>query len=272
MKKKDILTYVGLGGGIVCIIFGMLYGSTLEVAKGFWNIPSLFITVGGSLTATLITYPSAQLKKLGKVCMVTFRDIEFSSLDLMKQFTNLSRKARREGLLSLEEEVATFGDDFLKKGMQMVVDGIEPDIIRNIMEQEINELENRHEKNSGMLKTWGGYGPAFGMIGTLMGLVQMLADLSDMSGLASGMAAALITTFYGAVMANAFLNPMAANLEYKTSVEVNSREMMLEGILAIQSGVNPRIVEEKLISYLSTEERTQYLKNVSTESEVTEDV
>lgn len=272
MKKKDILTPVGLLVGTGFIVFGILYGSSLEIAKGFINIPSLAITVGGSLAATLITFPRDRIKNFGKVVGATFKDIEFSALDLMKQFTNLSRKARREGLLSLEDEVTNFGDDFLKKGMQMVVDGIEPDIIRGILEQEINELESRHEKNSSMIKTWGGYAPAFGMVGTLIGLIQMLADLSNMDGLAAGMSAALVTTFYGAVLANLLLNPLAANLEYKTSVEVTIREMMLEGILAIQSGVNPRIVEEKLISYLSAEERVEYVKIVANEAEVTENV
>lgn len=142
----------------------------------------------------------------------------------------------------------------------MVVDGIEPETIREIMELEIDEMEKRHKSGADMLKTWGGYSPAFGMIGTLIGLIQMLANLTDSSTIASGMGKALITTFYGSVMANMVFNPMGANLMFKSGVEATTREMVLEGVLAIQSGVNPRIMEEKLVSYLSPTERQAYSK------------
>ncbi|MCC5427196.1 motility protein A, partial [Clostridium botulinum] len=151
-------------------------------------------------------------------------------------------------------------DDYMKKGLRMVVDGIEPETIRDIMELEIDEMEKRHKSGADMLKTWGGYSPAFGMIGTLIGLIQMLANLTDSSTIASGMGKALITTFYGSVMANMVFNPMGANLMFKSGVEATTREMVLEGVLAIQSGVNPRIMEEKLVSYLSPTERLAYSK------------
>jgi chemotaxis protein MotA len=140
----------------------------------------------------------------------------------------------------------------------MVIDGIEPETIREIMELEIGEMERRHKTGQDLLKSWAAYAPAFGMIGTLIGLIQMLVNLSDSSKIASGMAVALITTFYGATMANLLFTPMAAKLSLKTEKEAGMREMMLEGILAIQSGVNPRIVEDKLLCYLSPLDRKKY--------------
>ena len=149
----------------------------------------------------------------------------------------------------------------------MVVDGIEPETIIEILELEIGEMENRHSQGASIFSTWGAYAPGFGMLGTLIGLIQMLQNLSDATTIAQGMGKALITTFYGSLLANIFCNPIAANLQKKSEKEVNIREMMLEGVLAIQSGVNPRIVEEKLISYLEPAERLEYLKNNAENSE-----
>lgn len=255
MKKLDILTWVGVAAGSAVIIWGILLGSSLMV---FYDFPSIVITIFGSICALFINYPLSEIMRVAKVIAKSFSDKVQSSIDTIQLFTNLSRKARKEGLLSLEEEISQMTDEFLKRGLQMVVDGIEPDTIKDIMELEIGEMENRHKTGSEMLKAWAAYAPAFGMIGTLIGLIQMLVNLSDSSKIASGMAVALITTFYGAVMANLVLTPMAAKLAYKSSQEASSREMMLEGILAIQSGVNPRIVEEKLICYLDPSERKKY--------------
>ena len=158
----------------------------------------------------------------------------------------------------MEDDINQIDDAFLKKGLQMVVDGIEPETIREILELEIDETEARHSVASNMFKTWGAYAPGFGMIGTLIGLIQMLsADMSDAATIASGMSKALITTFYGSLMANFMLNPFAQNLSIKSEKESNIRQMMLEGILAVQSGVNPRIVEEKLMTDLSPKERLE---------------
>lgn len=197
---------------------------------------------------------------MGKLFMEAFKEKKSSTKDIIGTFTEISKKARREGLLSLEEDISNMEDQFLKKGLQMVVDGIEPETIREIMELEIGEMESRHSNGSGIYLAWGAYAPAFGMIGTLIGLIQMLANLSDVANIASGMGKALITTYYGSIMANLICNPIAANLQQKSAKEVAEREMMLEGILSIQSGVNPRIIEEKLITYLPPSEKLEYLK------------
>ena len=270
MKKHDILTTVGIVVGFGLTLWGMAAGgANLRI---FYDPASIAITVGGSFAALLIAYPLAAMKKVLKVIIQSFKESTSSSSEIIIDFTNLSKKARREGLLSLEDEMAQLTNQFLKKGLQMVVDGLEPETIKEIMELEIGEMERRHTDGANMLKAWAAYAPAFGMLGTLIGLIQMLANLSDSSALASGMGKALITTFYGALLANLILVPMAQNLNYKSSIEVNNREMMLEGILAIQSGVNPRIVEEKLTSYLSPFDRAKFIEDQAKAAGVTENV
>lgn len=258
MKKSDALTGIGIVAGLALVIYGMAMGGTNLMI--FWDLSSVLITGGGSIAAVLITISLDEFKKAGAVFMQSFKENQSSGLETIQQFSGLSKKARREGLLSLEDEISQLEDDFLKKGLQMVVDGIEPETIREILELEIGEMETRHSSGINIFSTWGIYAPAFGMIGTLIGLIQMLSNLQDVSGIASGMGKALITTFYGSLLANIFCNPIAANLAKKSAKEAGAREMMLEGILAIQSGVNPRIVEEKLISYLEPKERLEYLK------------
>ncbi len=270
MKKHDILTSVGIVVGLVLIIWGMSAGGAN--LKIFFDPASIAITVGGSFSALLIAYPLSAMKRVIKVLKESFRESTMASTEIIDSFTNLSKKARREGLLSLEDEMAQLTNEFLKKGLQMVVDGLEPETIKEIMELEIGEMERRHTDGANMLKAWAAYAPAFGMLGTLIGLIQMLANLSDSSALASGMGKALITTFYGALLANLVLIPMSQNLNYKSTIEVNNREMMLEGILAIQSGVNPRIVEEKLTSYLSPFDRAKFIEHQANETGGTENV
>ncbi|MFD3157475.1 motility protein A [Haloimpatiens sp. FM7330] len=276
MKKQDIMTTVGLIAGFLAITMGIVTGGEGSIAvklKTFFDIGSIFITVGGSFFALLVNYPLGQIKKLMKINIQAFKEPNVDGADNIAKFINLSRKARREGLLSLEDSIQEIDDTFLKKGLQMVVDGIEPETIKDVMELEISEMERRHNMGAGLFKSWGAYAPAFGMIGTLIGLIQMLAgNMSDASALSSGMSKALITTFYGSLMANVVLNPIAANLGYKTEIEVSNREMMLEGILAIQSGVNPRIVEEKLISYLPPEGRKKYSEIQASGDGVVQDV
>lgn len=255
MKKLDIMTLIGTVGGVAIILWGILIGGPLRL---FWDFASVVITIFGSLAAVMINYGISDFKRLFGVIAESFREAKMAPIDTIQLFSNLSRKARREGLLSLEDDINSLEDDYLKRGLQMVVDGIEPETIKEIMELEIGEMEKRHGAGINMLKSWAAYAPAFGMIGTLIGLIQMLANLTDSSKIASGMAVALITTFYGAVMANMIFTPMAAKLGNKSQNEATSREMTIEGVLAIQSGVNPRIVEEKLLCYLSPGDRKRY--------------
>lgn len=266
MKKTDALTAIGLVAGIGVVIFGMFYGNT-EGLGIFYDLASIAITGGGSFFAVLMTLSMDEVKNLGKVTVQAFKESKTSGIEVISQFSSLSKRARREGLLSLEDEISNLEDEYLKKGLQMVVDGIEPETIKEILELEISQMEARHAAGAGIYQTWGAFAPAFGMLGTLIGLIQMLSGLDDPSTIASGMGAALITTFYGSLLSNLVCLPISTKLSKKNAKEVQFREMMLEGVLAIQSGVNPRIVEEKLITYLEPKEREEYLKSTSENSE-----
>ncbi|MBZ4663092.1 MAG: motility protein [Caloramator sp.] len=267
MKKNDFSTAAGLLLGMAAVIFGMLQDGSLST---FWNAPSFFITVFGSLFAVIISFPFDTVKRLPAVLKNAFIDKHKPTDELIITFVELSKKARRNGLLSLEDEISKIEDEFLKQGIQMVVDGLEPETIKDILELEIGEMEKRHQSGIAVLKTWASLAPAFGMIGTLIGLIQMLSQLQDQSKLGPAMAVSLITSFYGALMANLVFTPLANKLELKSEIESNRREMMLEGILTIQSGVNPRILEDKLKTYLSPTERKRYQENIIQGNAVTE--
>lgn len=258
MKKADILTGIGIVICFAVVIYGILIGGSIML---FWDVASIYITFGGSIAALLMTYSLDEVKNMGKLFVEAFKETKSSTMEIILQFTDISKKARREGLLSLEDDISQIDDQFLKKGLQMVVDGIEPEMIKEILELEIGEMETRHARGAGIFTAWGAYGPAFGMLGTLIGLIQMLANVSDVNSITKGMGVALITTFYGSVIANMICLPISSNLREKSAKEVGEREMKLEGILAIQSGVNPRIVEEKLMTYLPPKEKLVYLNN-----------
>lgn len=263
MKKRDMATTIGLFLGAIAIIVGMgLNDGKLDLGglALFYDLPSIFITVGGSFFTVMIAYPMSTMRKLPVTLKNAFIDKHMSHSDIIEKFVELSKRARKEGLLSLEDEVEEIQDEYLKNGIQMVVDGLEPETIREILELEITAMEKRHTNSINLLKSWAGYGPAYGMIGTLIGLVQMLANLDDPNALGPGMAKAIITSFYGSVLANFIFGPLANKLEVKTAEESEVREMMLEGILSLQSGVNPRVIEDKLKTYLSPEQRLKLLK------------
>ncbi|NPV71242.1 MAG: flagellar motor protein [Firmicutes bacterium] len=244
----DVGTLVGLGLGFTFIILGIVQGGNLA---GFWDFPSIMITCGGCLASTVVAYPLLQLSAVTKVlrkAFMTKNDDPSSIIDFLVQF---AEKARREGLLSLEEDADQLEDDFLKKGIQLVVDGTDPELVRTMLETELAFLEERHKQGQAMFETMGSMAPAYGMIGTLIGLIQMLRTLDDPKKIGPGMAVAIVTTFYGAVLSNLVFMPIANRLKVRTAEEILLKEVMIEGILSIQSGDNPRIVEEKLKSFLA---------------------
>jgi chemotaxis protein MotA len=177
--------------------------------------------------------------------------------ELVRLFVSLGQKARREGLLALEDELESLNDKFLVNGLQMVIDGLDPELIRDIMETEVTATEQRHKLGQDVFRAWGALAPAFGMIGTLIGLVQMLANLDDPSAIGPGMAVALITTFYGSVLANLFFIPMAGKLAIRSDAESSLKEAIIEGVLSIQAGTNPRILQEKMKAFVSPQERAE---------------
>lgn len=248
-RKLDPLTVAGLAAGAACMFLALFLGGNLAI---FWSPLSALIVVGGSFSAILINFGVEQVKSVFQITRQAFFSRSWDAEELIKLFTGLARKARREGLLALEDDIGAIDDPFYQKGLRMVVDAIEPEVIREVLELEIAHTLKRHEVGQRLYRNWAALAPAFGMIGTLIGLIQMLAKLNDPSALGPGMAVALITTFYGAIMANLLFNPLAGKLALRSEQEAFWREMMLEAFIAVQSGTNPRILEEKLRSFLAS--------------------
>lgn len=248
----DLATLLGM-----IISFGLV---SVAIAGGgsfllFVDAASILIVFGGTIGATLTHYPLSTALSVGKVIRKTLVGKTPSTTGILDQFMDFANRARREGILSLEPIINGLSDPYLKKGMQLTVDGLEPESIQAIMEAEINSVEGRHETGMDLLNAMGAYAPALGMIGTVIGLVQMLQSMSDPSSIGPAMAVALITTFYGAVLANLVFLPMVGKLKHRSKEEIMIMEMQMEGVLGISRGENPRIIEEKLSSFQPPKER-----------------
>ena len=242
----DIGTLLGIifGAGIVISAIAMGGGS------GFFDVPSLLITIGGALSATLINFPLPKIIRTMGVVRKAFMSRDKDYLAVFNRLSDFAVRARRDGILGLESDVETLDDPFMQKGLRMAVDGNSAEVIEAVLEQDIVSMVERHQVGHGIFAALANYAPAFGMIGTLIGLVQMLRNLSDPSAIGVGMAVALITTLYGALVANLIALPIQGKLEQRTSEEVALRRMVLQGILSIQQGDSPRVAQEKLRSYL----------------------
>ena len=246
----DLGTIVGLIAGVGLMLWGMASGAQgIAGLKLFADLPSMIIVVGGSCAAVLINFPLTQVFSTMKVAKNVFSSKSHDPNSIIGTMVSFAEKARREGLLTLEEEANDLEDEFLKKGIRLVVDGTDPDLVRDILEIELSFLEDRHKLGKEVFEALGAFAPSFGMIGTLIGLIQMLANLDDPSSIGAGMAIALLTTFYGALLANLFFLPMAGKLGVRNGEEVLMRQVIVEGVLAIQNGENPRIVQEKLKAF-----------------------
>lgn len=248
----DIATIIGAVMAFGLILASMLIGGGVGM---FMDVPSLLIVVGGTLGAGLMNFPLSQM--LGAVG-VAKHAILYKSDDLnerIRLLVEFSSKARREGVLSLESEVEKIDDPFMVSGIQLVVDGQELSALESILSLEIDYLRARHKDGADIFTTLAAFAPALGLIGTLIGLVQMLQNMDDPSSIGPSMAVALLTTFYGAIIANLICNPVAGKLKIRSAEETTLRELTLEGILAIASGDNPRLVEQKLKAYLPPKDR-----------------
>ncbi len=233
-----------LGWLLVFIAIAMGGGS------GFFNAPSILITVGGAIAATLMHYPMPHVLAVMKVARKALFMKEQDYTTVYEQLTDYAVRARRDGLLALESDVEQIEDPFMKKGFQMAVDGSSMEVLRAVLEDDLAAMQERHIVGQGIFKALGNYAPAFGMIGTLVGLVAMLQNMSDPKSLGSGMAVALLTTMYGAMVANLVALPTAGKLEQRTQEEVGLKTMVIEGIVSILEGHSPRIVEEKLRAFI----------------------
>lgn len=259
----DLATVLGIISGIALFTIAIVSnGSIME----FIHVPSILIVLGGTFAATLINYPLQSVLAVSKILKNVFMEKSKDPNEIIKILVDLAETARREGLLALEDTAYQMDDDFLKKGILLIVDGTDPELVRNILETELAFLEDRHRTGQSIFETMGALAPAFGMIGTLIGLIQMLKNLQDPDAIGPGMAVALITTFYGALLSNFVFVPIAGKLRVRSNEEVLFKEVMVEGMLSIQAGENPRIIEEKLKAFLSPKARSS-LENKIPEQE-----
>lgn len=248
----DLATLVGIIAGFTLI------GTAIFMKPGagfFFRIDAMLIVMGGVFSATLVNFPLKDVLGSIKVAKNAFLHRALSANSLIEKLVELSRKARVEGILSLERDIAAMDDEFIKKGLQLMVDGTEPEILRDVLTTELTCLEDRHRLGQDIFKAMGTYSPAFGMAGTLIGLIQMLQQLQDPTKIGAGMAVAMVTTFYGVFLANMLFLPLAGKLKLRSDQEVVSKELAIEGICAIQSGDNPRLLRDKLVTFLAPEHR-----------------
>lgn len=238
------------------IIFSLvLVGLALGDIGNFINIAGLFIVLGGTFGAMLTNYPLKTVLSAGGIIRKTLNAAQPSTSQVATQMLEFAYIARREGILALEPLIKELEDPYMRKGMQVMVDGLEPQAITAIMENEINNTEARHEVGIDMLNALASYAPALGLIGTVIGLVQMLSSMKDPTTIGPAMAIALLTTFYGAILANLVFLPMSGKLRHRSRQEVHIMEMQLAGILGIARGENPRIIKEMLEGYQPPRER-----------------
>lgn len=257
----DLATIIGLIGCAAAVVYGIVSGDQGFAALGnFWDLPSFLIVIVGSLMCMMTMAGSigefvASLKSF----LLTIKASESNEGETIRKIIDLANVARKEGLLQLEETAADIDDEFLKKGIMLIVDGTDQELVSSILETELNCIEQRHNKMISFWENLAAMGPAWGMIGTLIGLINMLKLLDDPSSIGPNMAVALITTLYGSLIANWIGIPVATKLRKKNREEIMMKEVVCEGILSIQAGENPRVIEEKLKSFLAPNQRDSVL-------------
>jgi chemotaxis protein MotA len=255
----DIATIIGIFLGFMVITTAIVVGGGWQI---FIHLPSVAITIGGMLCATLIHFSMSQFLGIFSVVKKTIVSRIPPPSELIQTMVNCAAINRRDGALALEQEIPKLDNSFFIKGLQMVVDGQESEAMRDIMSLEIQNLQDRHSNGKKILEFMGAAAPAFGMIGTLIGLIQMLRSLDSPESIGQGMAVALITTFYGALSANLVFIPLAGKLGIYSKVESTAMQMIAEGVCAIAQGDNPTIVREKMQAFISQSRREEVKANI----------
>lgn len=248
----DLGTVVGMSLSLVLLGTAMMLGVGIGP---YLDIPSILITVGGSITSLLIGYKMENMKKAFTYFMIAFKPQTFDVPVLIKKLVDYSTQARRDGILSLEQQSNQEENEFLKRGLNMAIDGAEPDSIRDLLETDMDRTFDRHKANAGIFDTWAAYAGAYGMLGTLIGLVAMLLNMSDPASIGPAMAVALLTTFYGSFIGNIIGSPIANILTIRANDEALVKLLIIEGIMSIQAGDNPRALEAKLLTFLPPNQR-----------------
>lgn len=245
----DITTVIGLVLGVMSLLGGFMAEG--GHASSLLSPTAALIVFGGTFGAVALATPMEQLKELGKTLKIAFTFKPKDPMETINELVSLATTARREGILALEEKIETYDDEFFKNGIRLVVDGVDPDLVRSMLETELHFIEQRHEKGAQPLDQAGGFAPTMGIIGTVMGLVHVLGNLSNVDTLGPQIATAFIATLYGVASANVIYLPLATKLKNRSKQEVLIRELMIEGILSIQAGENPNILAQKLKAFLA---------------------
>jgi chemotaxis protein MotA len=248
----DFATIIGILGGFGLVIVAVVSGGGLT---WFLDGPSAMIVLGGTFGAALINYPLSDLLGVIKVAKNAFQGKKQQADVVINQLVEMSKICRREGLLALQTMIKQTKDPFLIKGISLVVDGLDPAHVSEILETELDFIGERHRLGAEIFTTLGNFAPAMGLVGTLIGLVQMLQQMNNPGTIGPAMAVALITTFYGVILANLVFLPIAGKLKTRSSQELMLKQLIINGILSIQSGDNPRVLEQKLHSYIAPRER-----------------
>lgn len=257
MATLDIASILGIVIGIVLIVFSIVADDGVSAIMGFLDWKSALITYGGALSCLLTMAPNIKVyvKRLSSIKLV-MKPMTLNEEENILKIIELANIARKEGLLSVEEAANNVDEEFLRKGILLIVDGSDPELVRNILETELINMELRHKDNYKFWDDMAAMGPAWGMIGTLIGLVNMLRNMgSDAGNIGPSMAVALITTLYGSLLANWIATPVSTKLKENSANEIKMKEVIIEGILSIQAGENPRVIEEKLKSFLAPSAR-----------------
>ena len=242
--------------GIVLILSLFIISMVMGVGVGAYvDIPSVMIVVGGSIGALMVSFKPSQMKAFTKIFMKAIKPGEEDVAELIKKLVDFATKARKDGILALEGDINSEENEFLKKGLSMAIDGSDPDTIRELLEIEMEQTSTRHKIHGSIFNQWAGLAGAMGMVGTLIGLVAMLLNMADPSAIGPSMAVALLTTMYGAIIGNVFGTPIYNILSIRNDEETLVKEMILAGIMSIQSGDAPRVLEAKLLSYLAPADR-----------------
>jgi chemotaxis protein MotA len=246
-------TAIGIALGLLLLAAGATLEGTSLLA--LLNLPAFLVVFGGTLGATMAGTSMDRIKAIPKLFVMAFKGVELDLAGRHRILTDLAERARREGLLALDNEVADIDDEFTRKGMQLVVDGTDPEVVREIMEVQVDGMAHRHSTYADTFEKGAGFAPTMGIIGTVMGLISVLKNLSDPASLGPSISVAFIATLYGVGMANCVFLPVANKLKQLSREEVELRTMTLEGILAIQAGENPRVISDKLLSFIPPAQR-----------------
>lgn len=251
----DFATIIGFVLCVFFIIFGITSSGQM---KDFYDLNSIYITIGGSIGATVLSVPFRYLKNFPRVFRAAFTEPNDNLLDYIEKILELSYTARKEGLLALENKAEELKSPFFKKGVLLAVDGMESQIIRDVLGAEIDALEQRHKEGRSIFDVAAVLFPAFGMIGTLIGLINMLKVLNSPDTIGPQLAVALVTTFYGIIFSNAFCIPLSHKLKARTEREVAIMEVIIEGVVSIQAGENTRFLEQKLLSFVNPRDKKKH--------------